>query len=173
MAKSEMPAHIRSTVLRFFALNIIDIVLLAKISVLEYLNTTASMREYQQKHIVRTLLYSRVTMVALFLLIVLLLRSIMELNDKRLEANIQRDETKNERMDLEVKVEKIRKQNEFINTERGFEEYVRTTYPVVKDGEGVIVIYDDESEAVSEVREKMTAWEKISVYWNSLFGSDQ
>ncbi len=131
------------------------------------------MREYQQKHIVRTLLYSRVTMVALFLLIVLLLRSIMELNDKRLEANIQRDETKNERMDLEVKVEKIRKQNEFINTERGFEEYVRTTYPVVKDGEGVIVIYDDESEAVSEVREKMTAWEKISVYWNSLFGSDQ
>ncbi len=112
-------------------------------------------------------------MVALFLLIVLLLRSIMELNDKRLEANIQRDETKNERMDLEVKVEKIRKQNEFINTERGFEEYVRTTYPVVKDGEGVIVIYDDESEAVSEVREKMTAWEKISVYWNSLFGSDQ
>ncbi len=37
MAKSEMPAHMRSTVLRFFALNIIDIVLLAKISVLEYL----------------------------------------------------------------------------------------------------------------------------------------
>lgn len=127
------------------------------------------MREYQQKHVVRTLLYSRVTMVALFLLIVLLLRSIMELNDKRLEVNIERDETKNERMDLEAKVEKIRKQNEFIKTDRGFEEYVRTTYPVVKKDEGVIVIYDDETKSVSEVREKMTAWERISVYWNSLF----
>lgn len=108
-------------------------------------------------------------MVALFLLIVLLLRSIMELNDKRLEVNIERDETKNERMDLEAKVEKIRKQNEFIKTDRGFEEYVRTTYPVVKKDEGVIVIYDDETKSVSEVREKMTAWERISVYWNSLF----
>jgi hypothetical protein len=127
------------------------------------------MREYQQKHVVRTLLYSRVTVVALFLLIILLLRSIMELNDKRLEVNVERDETKNERMDLESKVEKIRKQNEFIKTERGFEEYVRTTYPVVKKDEGVIVIYDDETKSVSEVREKMTAWEKISVYWNSLF----
>lgn len=130
------------------------------------------MREYQQKHVVRTLLYSRVTMVILFLLIILLLRSIMELNDKRLEVNVERDETKDERMDLEAKVEKIRKQNEFIKTERGFEEYVRTTYPVVKEGEGVIVIYDDESKSVSEVREKMTAWEKISVYWNSFFGSE-
>jgi cell division protein FtsB len=130
------------------------------------------MREYQQKHIVRTLLYSRVTMVILFLLIVLLLRSIMELNDKRIEVNVERDETAKERQDLESKVEKIRKQNEFIKTERGFEEYVRTTYPVVKEGEGVIVIYDDESQSVSEVREKMTAWEKISVYWNSFFRNE-
>ncbi len=129
------------------------------------------MREYQQRHVIRTLIYSRVTMVVLFLLIVLLLRSIMELNDKRLEVEVERSETQKERVDLETKVERIRKQNEFIKTERGFEEYVRTTYPVVKEGEGVIVIYDDESKSVSKVREKMTAWEKMSVYWNSLFGN--
>ncbi|MBP6888793.1 MAG: hypothetical protein KBC21_03760 [Candidatus Pacebacteria bacterium] len=127
------------------------------------------MREYQQKHIVRTLVYSRVSMVILFLLIVLLLRSIMELNDKRLEVKVTQNESKKERVDLESKVETIKKQNEFIKTERGFEEYVRTTYPVVKEGEGVIVIYDDEKEAVSEVREKMNAWEKVIVYWNSFF----
>ncbi len=108
-------------------------------------------------------------MVILFLLIILLLRSIMELNEKRLEVDAERDETKKERIELEAKVEKIRKQNEFIKTDRGFEEYVRTTYPVVKKDEGVIVIYDDETKSVSDVREKMTAWEKISVYWNSLF----
>ena len=111
-------------------------------------------------------------MVALFLLIVLLLRSIMELNEKRLEVNIERDATKKERLDLEAKAEATRKENEFIKTERGFEEYVRTTYPVVKEGEGVIVIYDDAKQSVSEVREKMTAWEKITVYWNSLFSKE-
>ena len=131
------------------------------------------MREYQQKHIVKTLLYSKVTMVILFLLIILLLRSIVELNEKRLEVNVERNETKRERLDLEAKVEATRKQNEFIKTERGFEEYVRTTYPVVKEGEGVIVIYDDAKESVSDVREKMTAWEKITVFWNSLFSKDE
>lgn len=130
------------------------------------------MREYQQKHIVRTLLYSKVSMVVLFLLIILLLRSIVELNEKRLEVVKERDETKKERVDLENKVEIIKKQNEFIKTERGFEEYVRTTYPVVKEGEGVIVIYDDEKETVSEVREKMTVWEKVVVYWNSFFNKE-
>ncbi len=93
----------------------------------------------------------------------------MELNDKRLEVKVTQNESKKERVDLESKVETIKKQNEFIKTERGFEEYVRTTYPVVKEGEGVIVIYDDEKEAVSEVREKMNAWEKVIVYWNSFF----
>ncbi len=129
------------------------------------------MREYQQKHTVRTLVYSKVTMVILFLLIILLLRSVVELNNKRLEVDVERDKTKKEKIELEAKVEKIRKQNEFIKTERGFEEYVRITYPVVKNDEGVIVVYDDEKVLVSEVRDKMTSLEKIIVYWNSLFGA--
>lgn len=131
------------------------------------------MREYQQKYITRTLLYSKTTMVILFLLIILLMRSIMELNEKRIDINKERDETKKERLELEAKVEAIRKKNEFIKTERGFEEYVRTTYPVVKEGEGVIVIYDDEKAAVSKVREKMTVWEKIVVLWNNFFSSEK
>jgi hypothetical protein len=93
----------------------------------------------------------------------------MELNDKRLEVKVTQDDSKKERIDLESKVETIKKQNEFIKTERGFEEYVRTTYPVVKEGEGVIVIYDDEKESVSEVREKMTLVERMTIFWNSFF----
>ena len=40
---------------------------------------------------IRTLVYSRVTIVVLFLLVILLLRSIMELNDKRIEVSKLRD----------------------------------------------------------------------------------
>ncbi len=109
-------------------------------------------------------------MVVLFLLIVLLLRSIMELNDKRLEVKVSQNDSQKERSDLEAKVEIIKKQNDFIKTERGFEEYVRTTYPVVKEGEGVIVIYDDEKQSVSEVRERMTLVEKATIFWNDFFG---
>ena len=127
------------------------------------------MREYQQKHMIRTLLYSRVTIVILFLVCVLLLRSIMELNDKRIETAKLRDDSLTERRELEDKVAKAQAKNDAIATPRGFETYVRTTYPVVKEGEGVIVIYDDAKSPVSSVRENVTIWEHFILFWNRFF----
>jgi hypothetical protein len=126
------------------------------------------MREYQQKHMIRTLLYSRVTIVILFILIILLLRSIMELNDKRLEVAKLRNESMAERKILTEKVDASQKKSDEIETPRGFESYVRTTYPVVKEGEGVIVIYDGEKSPVSPVREDMNVWERLLVFWHKL-----
>lgn len=127
------------------------------------------MKEYQQKYIVRTLLYSRVTIVILFLICILLLRSIMELNDKRIEVSKLRNDSLLERKDLEDKVAKAKEKNEAIVTPRGFENYVRTTFPVVKEGEGVIVIYDDVKSPVSDVREDMTIWERFAVFLRKFF----
>ena len=127
------------------------------------------MREYQQKHMIRTLVYSRVTLVILFLLIVLLLRSIMELNVKRADVAKLRDDSQKERDGLQLKVEKAQKETDLIGTQRGFEAYVRTTYPVVKKGEGVIVIYDDNKTPVSTVRAKVTFLEQVSIWWTDFF----
>lgn len=127
------------------------------------------MREYQQKHMVRTLLYSRVTIVILFLLCILLLRSIVELNNKRIAVEKLRKESLTERQELEMKVAKAEEKNASIVTPRGFESYVRTTFPVVKEGEGVIVIYDGEKSPVTEVRSDMTVWERLRVFFQELF----
>ena len=118
---------------------------------------------------VRTLLYSRVTILVLFLLIVLLLRSITELNDKRIEVAKLRDDSLKEREELERKVDKARQETDAIATERGFEAYVRTTYPVVKKGEGVIVVYDDDKVPVTPVREQINVWERLGIWWRSFF----
>ena len=131
------------------------------------------MREYQHKHMIRTLVYSRVTLVILFLLIILLLRSIMELNDKRLDVAKLRDDSVKERGELQKKVDTAQKQTDLIQTERGFENYVRTTYPVVKKGEGVIVIYDDNKVPVSPVRQTMTFWEHLGIWWKNFFMKNQ
>ena len=127
------------------------------------------MREYQQKYMIRTLLYSRVTIVVLFLLCILLLRSIVDMNNKRLAVEKLRAESASERQDLELKVQKAEEKNNAIATERGFEAYVRTTYPVVKEGEGVIVIYDGEKSPVAEVKSDMTVWERLQVFFQRLF----
>ena len=127
------------------------------------------MREYQQKYMVRTLLYSRVTIVVLFLLCILLLRSIVELNDKRIAVEKLRTESATERQDLELKVQKAQEKNDLIATDRGFESYVRTTFPIVKEGEGVIVIYDEEKSPVADVRSDMTVWERLQIFFQSWF----
>jgi hypothetical protein len=126
------------------------------------------MREYQQKHVIRTLVYSRVTIVILFLLCILLLRSIMELNDKRIEVTKLRNDSLVERRDLEAKVKKGEEKNTLLATPRGLESYIRTTYPVVKEGEGVIVIYDEGTSPVSSVREDVTVWEKLIIWWRNV-----
>ncbi|MFA5132434.1 MAG: hypothetical protein WC444_03880 [Candidatus Paceibacterota bacterium] len=117
---------------------------------------------------VRTLLYSRVTIVILFVLCILLLRSIMELNDKRIEVTKLRNDSAAEKALLEDKVAKAKEKNDIIATPRGFESYVRTTYPVVKEGEGVIVIYDGDKGLVSPVREDMTVWERFILFWRRM-----
>jgi hypothetical protein len=127
------------------------------------------MREYQQKHIIHTLLYSRVTIVVLFLVCVLLLRSIVELNNKRIAVEKLRKESEVARMDMEAKVQKAQEKNDAIATSRGFESYVRTTYPVVKEGEGVIVIYDEEKSPVASVKADMTIWERLQILFQGFF----
>lgn len=136
---------------------------------LEWVYYTSSMREYQQKYMIRTLLYSRVTIVILFLLSVLLLRSIVELNDKRIAVEKLRKESALERQELQMKVQKAEEKNDLIATDRGFETYVRTTFPIVKEGEGVIVIYDEEKSPVAEVRSEMTVWERLQVFFQNFF----
>ena len=166
--------QIPSTTFRFFALNIICIFSKSFKTMWYYYeyNTSKIMREYQQKHMFRTLVYSRVTLVILFLLIVLLLRSIVELNTKRIDVAKLHDDSTYEREELQKKVTTAQAQTDLINTKRGLEAYIRTTYPVVKKGEGVIVIYDDNKVPVSTVRKDMTIWEHITIWWNNFFSNN-
>ena len=93
----------------------------------------------------------------------------MELNSKRVEVSKLRDDSQKEREELERKVDVAEKQTNEISTQRGFEAYVRTTYPVVKKGEGVIVIYDDDKTPVSPVRAQVTILERLSIWWREFF----
>lgn len=127
------------------------------------------MKEYQQKHFLRTLIYGKASMLFLFILIILLLRSIIELSAKRVEVARLRDESAKERTLVEQKLDRVRKDTDFIATPRGYEAYIRTTYPIVKDGEGVIVVYDDQKSPVSSVREDMTLREKVIIWWKKFF----
>jgi hypothetical protein len=91
----------------------------------------------------------------------------MELNNKRIHVAALRNEAQLAQHDLETQIQQAKEKDTAIKTGRGLEEYVRTTYPVVKAGEGVIVVYDDNKNLVTEVRENMNIWERLLVWGQS------
>lgn len=126
------------------------------------------MKEYQHKQILRTILYSKVSLTIFFLIIILLLRSIVELNNKRMDVSALREESLAKKTELQDKLQASEQKNNDIHTDRGVEEYIRTTQPVVKnDGEGVIVVYDDNKTPVVPVKQDMNVWEKLLVWLRS------
>ena len=89
------------------------------------------MREFQHKHTVRTILYSKITMVILFVIIILMLRSIMELNAKRVEVQKISNDSGSKKSELQDKVNSLEFRNSKIKTDQGVDGYIRTTLPVV------------------------------------------
>ena len=128
------------------------------------------MREIQQGHEIKKMLYSSVTIVVLSMLILILLRATVSLYEKRNEIIAERNIKEEE---LRIENEKLRKVNEkkdFLETERGKEEYIRTTFPVAKEGEKVIIVYDDNKNGVSPVKKERTTMEKFRHFLRDLFG---
>ncbi len=128
------------------------------------------MREIQQEQSVKKMLYSTVSIVILSMLILILLRATVSLYEKRNEIVTERNIKEEE---LRIENEKLRRAKEkkdFLETERGKEEYVRTTFPVAKEGEKVIIVYDDNKNGVSPVKKERTTMEKFKHFLRDLFG---
>ncbi len=128
------------------------------------------MREIQQEQSVKKMLYSTVSIVILSMLILILLRATVSLYEKRNEVVTERNIKEEE---LRIENEKLRRAKEkkdFLETERGKEEYVRTTFPVAKEGEKVIIVYDDNKNGVSPVKKERTTMEKFKHFLRDLFG---
>jgi hypothetical protein len=92
----------------------------------------------------------------------------MELNDKRIEVAKLRNESEIKKTELENRVAGAEEKTNSIHTKRGLEEYIRSTYPVVKEGEGVIVVYDAEANSVTPVRKDMNFWERVTIFIKNL-----
>jgi cell division protein FtsB len=123
------------------------------------------MREFQQRHTLKKLLYSRFALVLLGLICILMLRSIVELYGKYQKIADLKNQAQKEESTLQDKVTKAQAKDDALHTERGIEDYVRRTYPMVKEGEGVIVVYDASTSPVVEVRKDISLSERITLWF--------
>ena len=129
------------------------------------------MKEYQQRHTLKKLLYSRLSILIIGVVCLLMLRSVMELYGKYLKVADLKAQSDKERKSLEEKLVRAQEKNDALHTDRGVEEYVRRTYPVVKQGEGVIVVYEASTSPVVPVRKDIGFAEQIKIFFATIFTS--
>lgn len=126
------------------------------------------MRRYKEKFIWQNLFYSNLTIIVLILLIVLLGRGIFGLYKKyqitKTDYVYVDKEVEDARKKMEINEEKLAD----IKTEEGEEKYIRETYPVKKDGENVIVVYNAPA-STYEIPKNESKWEIFKDFWLNIF----
>jgi hypothetical protein len=128
------------------------------------------MKEYQQRHTLKKLLYSRISILVLGVICLLMMRSVIDLYGKYKNVATLGEQADRERKTFEDKLVKARERNEVFKTERGQEQYIRETYPMVKEGEGVIVVYEASTSPVVPVRKDVSFLERVKLITAAFFG---
>jgi cell division protein FtsB len=104
------------------------------------------MHEFQEKKKIRNILYSKVTLVALIVILVFIARAAFSVYHKQKVSGENLAKAKEEVAELEKREEMLNSEIERLKTEKGTEEEIRKKFMVGKIGEQVIVIVDDKKE---------------------------
>jgi cell division protein FtsB len=103
------------------------------------------MLEFQDKKKFRRILYSKITFIIVLFFCLIIGRATFDMyKTNRLTAE-KRMIAENELLDVKIRESSLRAQIGALKTERGVEEELRTKFRVVKNGEGVIIVVDDEA----------------------------
>jgi len=103
------------------------------------------MRNFQQKRAFRNIIHSRPVLALLGVLVLVFAYGVIGFMGK-MEMTIEnRKIAENKVADLEKQKEKLSSEISKLNTSEGKEESIREKFPVAKDGEGEIVIVDDQN----------------------------
>ena len=129
------------------------------------------MRQYQQARIWNQIKYSFASIIFITIVIILIIRQDLQLLNKYFKMSSVRDKA----LENEARSESNNKKSEIkfnmINTDRGVEGYIRQAYPVVKNGEGVITLYNSTNSNVSNVDIEPSSFEKFKNWLSETYNN--
>jgi cell division protein FtsB len=120
------------------------------------------MFDYQQKKKIRKVIYSKITLVILFIFIIILIKANYGIFKKERLSNENYnivkedfDSLKNRKAVLESEIKRMK-------TEEGIEEEIRSKFDVSKPGEVVVNIIDDNKSTTTDNKDKKVSfWGKM------------
>ncbi len=119
------------------------------------------MKKYKRKFIKQR--FFTYLLIPVFVWFIFILgRGIIDLSQKYKVTKLDRDYIKREVDKIELEYENNLEKLENIKTEEGQEEFIRETYPVKKEGEKVVVIYNVPS-FTYEIPKKGSNWKSLPI----------
>ena len=154
----------------FFGITYNEVVIKSKVykvckagSFIFYFKTFNSliMLDFQQKRKIRSIIYHRVTLIALFLLVLLMLHSTWNVYNKKSDSENMKnvsfknvEELRGRSDDLRVKIDRL-------STEAGIEEEIRSRFSVAKANEAMVIVVDDDTSKASTTPTGNGFWQKF------------
>jgi len=120
------------------------------------------MLEFQEKRRFRRLLYSRVTLVILLLILIWLLNAVWKVYKKQDMTKDNLTKTTADLEDLKAREKMLSLEIDRLKTEGGTEEEIREKYGLVRPGEEVLVVVDnDDSINSNSTSTKISFWQRV------------
>jgi len=124
------------------------------------------MQEFRRKKLIKSLFFSYGTLLLLFILIVLMGRSVFERFTVEREMSMRRIEAERELKELRLRAAALESQVDYLEDDRGMEAEIRSRFDVVKEGEQVVIILDDEnSQKATETKVEIVEDEPWYKFW--------
>lgn len=123
------------------------------------------MKEFQQKTRFRKLIFSPAAAGIIVIVLVFLILATFNVYKKSKQANLKRDEAKEQLKDLEERKEYLVGEIERLQSVLGIEEEIRNKFQFAKPGETTVVIIDENKDEPATVDE-----ENKKTFWQKLFG---
>lgn len=122
------------------------------------------MLEFQEKKKLRNILYSKVTLIALFVVLIFIARATFSVYYKQKVSGENLSKVKEEVAELKKREKMLNSEIDRLKTDKGTEEEIRKKFMVGKAGEQVIIIVDDDKSnkngAVGDDEDK-SIWDKF------------
>lgn len=121
------------------------------------------MIEFQKKKRIKRIVYSPVVLVILFIILAIFVRGVFKVHDR---AVLSRNNLNREQIELNKIIEREKKLEaslEYLKTEQGIEDEIRSKFRAVKEGEKLAVILDDAIATTTA-----TTTEQNTGLWNRL-----
>lgn len=124
---------------------------------------------FQERQKIRKILYSKVTLVVLFVVLFAVGNGALAIHQKAEIARSERDIAERSLTELEARTTELKTSLALLKSERGIEESVRQKYTVARPGEEIVVVVDDSLKKGKngEAVDTKSLWQRfISIFKN-------